>query len=145
MAAPNSDIADHIISSGISSGVVPEGYYVDDLGYWVEDRLSKKRQAEYALFRIQHNPKRRLFMLNGYLFDNFNLVTPTCSSIALLYDCPSITLNISQVTWVYNRLKEMAPPLSDRLIRVSRDKVWDMKECVLIDIKDINNGEDTRG
>ena len=46
----------------------PEGYYTDDLGFWVEQDIRRKdvRFAEYVLFRCQYLNKD-LHKREGYL------------------------------------------------------------------------------
>ena len=58
-------------------------------------------------------------------------------AILALIDDPDVRMNLAEQMWIYNRLEESAPHLSERFIRVSRDFVWDSKTGELLDVKQL--------
>lgn len=56
-------------------------------------------------------------------------------AILALIDDPDVRMSLAEQMWIYNRLEESAPELSERYIRVSRDYVWDSKTGDLLDVK----------
>lgn len=135
-------IADQIIdrqgSSPSSLSSVPDGYYLDDLGYYVEKNLheSKERMAEYALFRILKKHKN-IYNRNGMLFCGHTVLTGDSRTLLQLIDSPNVSINQAQAAWIYNRIKEVAPEFSDRYIKVADGLVWDMEESELVNMDNI--------
>lgn len=130
-------LADKIISQQDMEtplGFIPEGYYVDDMGYLVETdiRKDKARYAEYLLTRII-NKHPNIFWCDGILFHDWTIFRFSKKSIIEMIDLPTVSINDAQAVWIYNRLKEYAPALNDRYIEVCRGKVWDKRQCKLID------------
>ena len=129
-------LADQLIENMESESAQPEsappGYYVDDLGFYVEEniRKNKMRQAEYILFRIRIlHPA--IFSYNGKLYYDFSEIKPKLTDILMLADSPLETISLAQAIWIYNRLRDTAPPLSNEYIQVSRDCIWSTKESKL--------------
>lgn len=56
-----------------------------------------------------------------------------------LIDRPDAKLNNSQAIWLYNRLLELAPPMSSRYILVSDRLVWDKQTAELIRVELFDN------
>lgn len=56
-------------------------------------------------------------------------------AILALIDDPEVRMSPAEQMWIYNRLEESAPELSERYIRVSRDYVWDSKTGDLLSAK----------
>ena len=56
-------------------------------------------------------------------------------AILALIDDPGVRMSVAEQMWIYNRLEESAPELSERYIRVSREYVWDSKTGELLDAK----------
>lgn len=111
----------------------PEGFYTDDLGFWVkQDIRSKKIEfANYVLFRCKYlNP--RLNVRDAIrLFNNSSLVKNTQSDIASLADLPeNIPSSIS--LWVYKKLLEDSPNLDRSKIEIKPGWVWDLERCIII-------------
>lgn len=133
------DIASHIIEQNESRpGDAPEGYYLDDLGYYVENgiRESKVRMAEYVLFRIL-KLHRNLYLSDGELFCGHTPVTCDQATILMLADSPNISVNGAQAAWIYNRLKDISPEVDSSRIKVSPNLVWDFEKGDLIGMTDI--------
>lgn len=130
------DLAEQIIAKTQNSSPdygIPQGYRLDDMGYLVDKDIqdNKEMAAKYALYRILRlHP--RIFKKGGLLFNDFKVVSNSTSSIAKLFDCPFIHLNVPQSAWVYNRLYELAPEMSDRYIQVSKTMAWDTQKLRLI-------------
>lgn len=115
----------------------PDGFHVDDMGYWVEDDLEndKARYAEYLLFRI----KRRhpcIYLRYGHLYHKHRLLERTPQEILELADSPSAHARGGQAAWIFNRLRETAPELSENQIMVAPGVYWDIDKAELIDTDD---------
>lgn len=136
-----SSIADRIIESsngmGSSNDMAPHGYYVDDLGYYVENNLkeSKERLARYLLTRIM-TIHPNVHRHGASIFCGDKEIKLSTKSITALYDCPRYTINEAQAAWIFNRLSELAPELSNRYIIVGKGIVWDNLECELKPMND---------
>lgn len=107
----------------------PEGYYTDDLGFWVEQDIRRKKQrfAEYILFRCRKlNP--HLHLRGDLLFNSHTLINKHPNDIAELAQLPE-TITFPAAAWVYNKLLTIAPPLDDSRILVAEDLVWNMETC----------------
>lgn len=139
-------LADQLIKN-IESGMAqtdsaPSGYYVDDLGFYVEEDIkkNKSRYAEYLLFRIKYlHPD--IFSHYGKVYCDFVEVRPRTWDILALADSPLESITLAQAVWLYNRIRETALPLSDRYIMVSRDYLFDMEKCALRKINAKNEVE----
>lgn len=140
------DLADKIINQGSSQSNAPEGYYLDDLGYFVEENLKddKARMAEYALFRIRKIHKN-IYTHNGLLFCGHEPLMGSKDELLKLADSPHISLNAAQAAWVYNRLKEVAQPLDERFIQIAPGVVWDMEKAEIVERENIITIEEEHG
>lgn len=139
-----SDLADLIVEANeneqrrkSSGDTAPEGYYTDDLGYWVEQDIKKDkaRFAQYVLFRCR--------ILNSHiyydaetltLFNRHTVITPTINSILLLAKTPDM-ITQAQAIWIYNKLIEAAPRLDHNRVLVAPGLAWDFKRGELVEIK----------
>ena len=139
------DLADKIIEANEhelmrkqSGGQAPEGYYTDDLGYWVERdiRKDKTRFAEYIAFRCR--------ILNSHLywdpvelvlFNRHTVVEPTSTSILGLANIPEM-ITPAQAIWVYNKLKETAPRLDRNRLLVAPGLAWNIEKAELEVLKE---------
>lgn len=111
----------------------PDGYYTDDLGFWVEVdiRRQKVRFAEYILFRCKK--------LNGHLhirdgnmvYNGHTIVRDNPIDVAALADLPE---NISTPTakWVYKRLLQDMPHLNRSKIEIAPGWLWDIDNSEII-------------
>ena len=129
--------------SRASNDTAPEGYYTDDMGYWVEQdiRKDKEKFAKYILYRCLRN-NDEIYKWRGELYNGHNILTPTPQCIIGLADvCDMITP--AQAIWVYNRLLEIAQELDEDKIRVSADAYWDMNASKLEYLRGVT--DDTRG
>lgn len=111
----------------------PEGYYTDDLGFWVEQDIRRKKQrfAEYVYFRCRKlNP--HLHLRGDLLFNSHTLINKHPNDIAELAQLPE-TITYPAAAWVYNKLITIAPPLDESRILVADGLVWNMETCELED------------
>lgn len=111
----SSDLADQLIARGAHdrNGSRAEGYL---------DRIRDVSPSVY---------KRA-----GKLWHEHELLSRYDSrAILALIDDPDVRMNLAEQMWIYNRLEESAPELSERYIRVSRDFVWDSKTGDLLDVR----------
>lgn len=140
------NLAEYIIEaneqehSRANNDTAPEGYYTDDMGYWVEQDIRKDREkfAKYILYRClrRHDD---IYKWRGDLYSGHTILSPTTQCIIRLADvCDMITP--AQAIWVYNRLMDIAAELDETKIRVSNDMYWDIEKSELRSITD-----DTRG
>ena len=116
-----------------SGDTAPDGYYTDDLGFWVEVDIRRKkvRFAEYILFRCKYlNPhlhiRDEIALYNGHLLIRDNSV-----EVAALADLPE---NISGPTakWVYKRLLHDMPHLNRSMIEIAPGWLWNLDNSEII-------------
>lgn len=135
-----SDIADAIINQSRRDYQthVPNGYHVDDMGYWVEDDIDedKARYAEYLLYRImrKHND---IYKRHGRLYCEHRMLTGSAQEILGLADSPSAHCRAGQAAWIFNRLRETAPETDDTKIMVAPGMYWDSNKAELCDSDEI--------
>lgn len=140
-----SDLADLIIQANeddhIRKGAgdqAPDGYYTDDLGYWVEQdiRRDHARFAQYVAFRCRVlNPHIYWDPVELVLFNRHTPIEPTTTSILLLARCPNM-ITAAQAIWVYNKLKETAPRLDRNRVLVAPGLAWDFEKAELVKLTD---------
>lgn len=113
----------------------PEGYYTDDLGFWVEQDIRRKdvRYAEYVLFRCQYLNKNLHVRDGEFLYAGHKMIFPTSTAIADLADLPG-KLPSAIVIWVHKRLRQYSPRLNENKIEVKPGLIWDFKKGELIEI-----------
>ena len=111
----------------------PDGYYTDDLGFWVEQDIRRKdvRYAEYVLFRCQYLNKDLHTRDGGILYAGHRVVFPTSNSIADIADLPG-KLPSAIVIWVYKRLCQYSPKLNSNKIEIKPGLLWDFKNGRLV-------------
>ena len=139
-----SDLADLILEANEDEqrrkspgDTAPEGYYTDDLGYWVEQDIKKDkaRFAQYVAFRCRVlNPHIYWAPVELVLFNRHTPIEPTTTSILLLAKVPDM-ITPAQAIWVYNKLKDTAPRLDRNRVLVAPGLAWDFKEGRLVEIK----------
>lgn len=111
----------------------PEGYYTDDLGYWVELDIRKDRMrfAEYIFMRCRElNPHLYIDPDDFTVYNRHTVVLPEISSILHLANIPEM-ITTAQAIWVYNKLKETVPRLDKNRIVVAPGLAWNIKESRL--------------
>ena len=116
----------------------PEGYYTDDLGYWVEQDIKRDhaRFAQYVAFRCRVlNPHIYWDPVELVLFNKHTVIEPTTTSILLLAKCPNM-ITPAQAIWVYNKLKETAPRLDRNRVLVAPGLAWDFEKAELVKLTD---------
>lgn len=106
----------------------PEGYYTDDLGFWVEQDIRRKdvRYAEYILFRCQYLNDNLNTRGSEFLYAGNRLIFPTSNNIADLADLPG-KLPPSIVIWVHKRLCQYSPRLNESKIEIKPGLLWDIE------------------
>lgn len=113
----------------------PDGYYTDDLGYWVEQdiRRDKTKFAEYVLFRCRKLNQHMHLRENDLLFNSHNMVKDNPVDIAALADLPE---NISAPTakWVYKRLIQSVPHLDKSKVEIMPGWLWDLDNGEIIEM-----------
>ena len=127
-------IEQEIIKKRATDGA-PEGYYTDDLGFWVEQDIRRKemRYAEYILFRCKYLNQNLHTRAGGLLYAGHTLIFPTSVSIASLADLPS-KLPTTIVVWVHKRLCRDSPKLNERKIEICPGLLWDYDNAKLIEL-----------
>lgn len=144
------NIADYIIDrrehDRAPADQAPDGFYTDDMGFWVEQDIRKNRErfASYILSRClrRHDD---IYKWRGELWSGHTQILPTPQSIIALADiCDMITP--AQAIWIHNRLMEIADELDETKIQVCSNAYWDFEKCELINYCNKNTGEedDTR-
>ena len=147
------NLADQIIQANEiiekrSGDQAPDGYYTDDLGYWVEQDIRKNpaRFAEYVFFRCRIKNEHLYYdTVELKLFNRHTEITPTVRDIVTLADIPEM-ITPAQAIWVYNKLKETAPRLDRDRILVAPGLAWNMKTAKLEEVTDyytVGGEEDT--
>lgn len=108
----------------------PEGYYTDDLGWWVEQdiRRDKMRFARYVYVRCRKMNEHLHLRNDELLFNSHTLIEKHPNDIAELAGLPEV-ISTPIATWVYNRLVETVPRLDSDRIVVAGDLVWNMETC----------------
>lgn len=129
------NLADQVIQANeiiekASSDEAPEGYYTDDLGWWVEQdiRKDKIRFARYIYTRCRKlNP--HLHTRNGnLLFNSYTLINKSQNDIAELANIPEM-ISTPTAIWVYNKLMQTVPSLDRDRIVVADGLVWNTETC----------------
>lgn len=136
-----SNLADRIIEANEQEVIkkqrgdsAPDGYYTDDLGYWVEQdiRKNKARFALYIFLRCRRlNP--HLYLRDDHLlYNSHTLITKTPNDIAELANIPE-TIATPTAIWVYNKLVETVPRLDKSMVEVAPGLLWDFEEQTLVE------------
>ena len=138
------DLADKIIEANGYEHVdktqgddAPEGYYTDDMGYWVEQDLQKNREryAEFILFRCRNlNPGLHTRLNRTTLFNGNERIHPTAQDIIALANTP-YSVTTAQAIWVHKQLKSLVPELDRTKVLVAPDIAWDFEKQKLIDLR----------
>ena len=136
-----SSLADAVIrqqSRQATPGSVPDGYYLDDLGYWVENDIKsdKDRYARYLLLRITKlHPN--IYRLYGQVYCGHTVLTGSIDEILKLVDLPSAIVRAGQAAWIFNRIKELAPEIDESKIIIGPDIYWDFDKADILDLSDL--------
>lgn len=128
-------LADQVIQANeiiekTNNDKAPDGFYTDDLGWWVEQdiRKDKVRFARYIYTRCRKLNPHLHTRNNDLLFNSHTLVNKNQNDIAELANIPE-TIPTPTAAWVYNRLLQTVPSLDrDRLV-VTDGLVWNMETC----------------
>lgn len=127
-------IEQEVVQKRVTDGA-PEGYYTDDLGFWVEQDIRRKemRYAEYLLFRCRYLNPNIHTREGGFLYAGHTLIFPTSASIANLADIPS-RLPTTIVVWIHKRLSRESPKLDGSKIEVCPGLLWDFNKQELVEL-----------
>ena len=112
----------------------PEGYYTDDLGWWVEQdiRRDKARFAEYIFVRCRKlNPHLHL-RKGSLLYNSHTPISKNSNDIAELANIPE-TIATPTAIWVYNKLVATVPRLDESMIEVAPGLLWDIENQKLVE------------
>ena len=135
------DLADKIIQANEqeivekqSGDKAPEGYYTDDMGYWVEQdiRKDKTKFAKYVFFRCRRLNKHLYYDADEMqVYNRHHKVEPTTREILMLAKLADM-ITPAQAIWVYNRLKDTVPRLDKGKLVVAPGLLWDFETAELI-------------
>ena len=117
-----------------SGDAAPEGYYTDDLGYWVEQdiRKHKERFARYVFVRCRKlNPHLYYDTIEMKLYNRHDEIEPKVADIVKLANLADM-ITPAQAIWVYNRLKDTVPRLDRGKLVVAPGLIWDFETAELI-------------
>lgn len=133
------DLADKVIHANeqeiiekAKGDTAPEGYYTDDMGYWVEQdiRRHKDRFALYIFMRCRKLNKHLHLRRGEFLYNSHTLIRETPLDIAKLADLPEV-ISAPQAAWVYKRLVATVPRLSEKKIEVAPGLLWNFETLSL--------------
>lgn len=116
----------------------PEGYYTDDMGYWVEQdiRKYKERFARYVFVRCRKRNRHLYYNTDDMkLYNRHDEIEPTTKDILMLANLADM-ITPAQAIWVYNKLKETVPRLDKTRLVVAPGLAWNMETSELEDIYD---------
>ena len=117
-----------------SGDTAPEGFYTDDLGYWVEQdiRKHKARFARYVFVRCRKlNPHLYYDTIEMKLYNRHDEIEPKVADIVKLANLADM-ITPAQAIWVYNRLKDAVPRLDRSKLVVAPGLIWDFETAELI-------------
>ena len=116
----------------------PEGYYTDDMGYWVEQDIRKHKEkfAKYVFYRcIRLNKHLYYDPIEMKMYNRHDELeaTPRCIvGLAKLADM----ITIAQAVWVYDKLKETVPRLDRNRVLVAPGLAWNFEKSELEELED---------
>ena len=117
-----------------SGDSAPEGYYTDDLGYWVEQdiRKHKERFARYVFVRCRKLNQHLYYdTIEMKLYNRHDEIEPKVADIVKLANLADM-ITPAQAIWVYNRLKDAVPRLDRSKLVVAPGLIWDFETSELI-------------
>lgn len=134
------DLADKVIQANAQEVIeklngdgAPEGYYTDDLGFWVKQdiRQHNLKFAEYVCFRCKKlNPD--LHVRDGVrLYNGTKLVRNDQQTIASLARLPE-RMHRHITNWVYDELFRSSPRLNRSKIEIAPGWYWDFNESEIV-------------
>lgn len=115
-----------------------------DLSSLADQVIHKQNRSKYEgeKFDILNAPDiimwkhPAIYRWHGWLYHEHNLVRLGDIDYLLhLIDMPDAKITRGNAIWLYNRLVEAAPPLSERYLLVSKNLVWDRNTARLIPIE----------
>lgn len=134
------DLADRIIQANEQEIIektagdrAPEGYYTDDMGYWVEQDIRKHRErfAKYVFMRCRRLNKHLYYDTDEMkVMNRHTVVEPNTKDILMLANLADM-ITTAQAIWVYNKLKETIPRLDKTRIVVAPGLAWNIETSEL--------------
>ena len=119
-----------------SGDTAPEGFYTDDLGYWVEldIRKHKTRFARYVFVRCRRRNAHLYYDTQDMvLYNRHDVVEPKVADILKLANLADM-ITPAQAIWVYNRLKDTVPRLDRSKLVVAPGLIWDFETSELVEV-----------
>lgn len=119
-----------------SGDTAPEGFYTDDLGYWVEldIRKHKTRFARYVFVRCRRRNAHLYYDTQDMvLYNRHDVVEPKVADIVKLANLADM-ITPAQAIWVYNRLKDTVPRLDRSKLVVAPGLIWDFETSELVEV-----------
>lgn len=116
----------------------PDGFYTDDMGYWVEldIRKHKTRFAEYVFTRCRKRNKHLYYNTDDMkVYNRHDIIEPTPKDILMLANLADM-ITTAQAIWVYNKLKETIPRLDKTRIVVAPGLAWNMTTSELEELEE---------
>lgn len=111
----------------------PEGYYTDDLGYWVEQDIRKDptKFARYVFTRCRRRNKHLYYDTEDMkLYNRHDVVEPVPKDILMLANLADM-ITTAQAIWVYNKLKDTVPRLDRDMIVIAPGLAWNIETSEL--------------
>lgn len=111
----------------------PEGYYTDDLGYWVEQDIRKDptKFARYVFVRCRRRNKHLYYDTEDMkLYNRHDVVEPVPKDILMLANLADM-ITTAQAIWVYNKLKDTVPRLDRDMIVIAPGLAWNIETSEL--------------
>lgn len=102
------------------------------------DAANKSEAGRIEDLPIEEYPNRffevhpSTYKRDEYIICDNEVLTPDTKLLTRLLDHPLARLNYAKTCWLFERIKEMAPPLNDRFIVVSEQYMWDRVEARLL-------------
>ena len=132
------DLADQLIAANEEEHK-EEDIQVDELGIPLPIPQTNRARYNYLVARaFKRNPHLHTRHDRTQLWNSHTIVRPTLEDIARLTDWVD-NLPRQAVVYIYDKCKELAPPLSEDMIAITPRLAWSFKEQKLIEFEeDIN-------
>lgn len=137
------NIADKIIQANEiiekrSGDEAPDGFYTDDMGYWVEQDIRKHstRFAEYVFMRCRRRNEHLYYDADEMVvYNRHQVIEPAPKDILMLANLADM-ISTAQAIWVYNKLKETIPRLDKSRILIAPGLAWNIQKSELEELED---------
>lgn len=137
------NLADKIIQANEvvekrSGDEAPDGYYTDDMGYWVEQDIRKDstKFAEYVFTRCRRRNEHLYYDTDELtVYNRHQVIEPTPRDILMLANLADM-ISTAQAIWVYNKLKETIPRLDKTRIIIAPGLAWNINNSELEELEE---------